>query len=243
MRTFEEYVETANGAMNEEELFRIYLAAVAKHGLDRAMFCLATHHHDLDIAPGIGVIHNYPADWMSHYFANRFDRIDPVAVYGLAQDTCYKWDVIPVRMKLQKRQLDCLNLGQEAGLHNGVCTPLRGPRNQLAGLSLASSHKQDGFDGNTDLVTAYSNHFYIAWKRFRAKDAAVAQNPIPQLTETERDVLSWIARGKTDDEIGLILRSSPHTVDFHLRNIFRKLEVSNRILAVTSAMAYGLINP
>jgi len=44
MRTFKEYVETANGAMNEEELFRIYLAAVARRGLDRGMFCLATHH-------------------------------------------------------------------------------------------------------------------------------------------------------------------------------------------------------
>jgi len=38
MRTFKEYVQTANGAMNEEELFRIYLAAVARRGLDRGMF-------------------------------------------------------------------------------------------------------------------------------------------------------------------------------------------------------------
>lgn len=243
MRDFEEYVETANTANSEEALFKVYLAAVAKHGLDRAMFCIATHHHDLDIAPGIGIIHNYPSDRMSHYFANSFDKIDPVAVYGLTQDTCYKWDVIPARMTLQKRQMDCLNLGQEAGLYNGVCTPLRGPRNQLAGLSLASSQKRDGFDGNTDLVTAYSNHFYIAWKRCRERHGGAQSIPVPILTEIERDVLSWIARGKTDDEIGLILTSSPHTVDFHIRKIFRKLGVSNRILAVTTAMAYGLINP
>jgi DNA-binding CsgD family transcriptional regulator len=242
MHDFEDYVEKANAAANEEELFRIYLAAVARHGLDRAMFCIATHHRDIDVTPGIGVMHNYPDDWMRHYFAERFDRIDPVVIYGLSQQTCYRWDVIPQRMLLKKRQLDCLDLGREAGLHHGVCTPLRGPRNQLAGLSLASSLKTDGFDGNTDLITAYSHHFYVAWRRLRLERTG-AERVTPELSEKEKDVLSWIAVGKTDDEIGMLMGCSPHTVDFHVRRIFAKLGVSNRILAVTTAMAYGLINP
>jgi DNA-binding CsgD family transcriptional regulator len=244
MRDFEDYVEKSNAANTETELFGVYLDSIKKHGLDRVLFCIATEHHDIDQRPGIGVIHNYPADWMQYYFEKNFDKIDPVAIYGLTQSTTYKWDVIPARMKLKKHQLDCLNLGKESGLNNGLCTPLRGPNNQLAGLSLASSEKKDSFDGNIDLITAYSNHFYIAWKRYHAQKKAPDQqikNPI--LTETERDVLCWVAKGKTDQEIAMLLNCSYHSVDFHMRNIFKKMEVSSRILAVVKALSYGLINP
>lgn len=246
IRSFEDYVEKAAAVKSESELFTVYLDAVKNHGLDRALFCIATDHYDIDQKPGVGVIHNYPGDWMQYYFEKSFDKIDPVMIYGLSQAGSYTWNVIPTRMTLNKKQIDCLNYGKEAGLNNGICTPLRGPHNQLAGLSLASSEKTDSFDGKIDLITAYSNHFYLAWKRFNLqkkseKDEITTPNPI--LTEQERDVLSWVAKGKTDWEIGEIKTISASTVDFHMRNIFKKLDANNRILAVVKAMSYGLIYP
>ncbi len=56
------------------------------------------------------------------------------------------------------------------------------------------------------------------------------------VTEREADVLLWIARGKTNREIGLILSLSPRTVNKHLEQIYRKLSVENR----TSAAALAL---
>jgi DNA-binding CsgD family transcriptional regulator len=244
VRSFEDYVDRANAVTSEDELFKVFLAAVKRHGLDRALFVVATDHHDIDQRPGPAVIHNYPGDWMKYYLEQNFDKIDPVMVYGLTQNTSYTWDIIPARMKLKKRQMDCLNLGAEAGLHNGICTPLRGPNNQLAGISLASSEKSDGFDGKVDLITAYCNHFYISWKRFHQQKKGgdpLAQNPV--LTETERDILTWAAKGKSDFDIGGIMNLSSHTVDWHMRNIFKKFGVNNRILVVVKALSYGLINP
>lgn len=243
IRDFEDYVEKANAAQTEEELFNIYLSAVKRHGLDRALFCLATDHHDIGQKPGIGVIHNYPGDWMKYYFEHSLDKIDPVMVYGLSQTGSYTWDVIPTRMSLKKKQFDCLNYGREAGLHNGICTPLRGPHNQLAGLSLASSEKKDSFDGKLDLITAYSNHFYISWKRFHHKKLEHDVAPNFVLTNKEMDILTWVAKGKTDWDIAEILNMSTHTVDWHIRNVMKKLESNNRILAVVKALSYGLINP
>jgi DNA-binding CsgD family transcriptional regulator len=57
------------------------------------------------------------------------------------------------------------------------------------------------------------------------------------LTPREAEVLAWVARGKTDAEIGLLLGISPRTVDKHLENVFRKLEVSSRAAAVARATA------
>jgi DNA-binding NarL/FixJ family response regulator len=56
------------------------------------------------------------------------------------------------------------------------------------------------------------------------------------LTAREAEVLMWIARGKTNKDIGEILGSSPRTVNKHLEHIFEKLGVSTRSAAVSVAM-------
>jgi DNA-binding CsgD family transcriptional regulator len=56
------------------------------------------------------------------------------------------------------------------------------------------------------------------------------------LTETEPDVSILVADGLTNREVARRLHVSPHTVNTHLRHVFRKLNVSNRAgLAVTVA--------
>lgn len=241
IRSFEDYVDKANQAQTKEELFTVYLQTLNNHGLDRALFALMTDHKDIRQNAGVGVIHNFPGDWMAHYFENGYDKIDPVISYGATQLSAYRWEDIPTRLTLTKKQQKCLHYGKEAGLNSGVATYLRGSRGQLAGVSLASSEKKDGFDGKIDLITAYSNHFYIQYQRIHKISDPEPCNII--LSNKEREVLTWVATGKTDSDISDILSISEHTVDFHLRNIYRKLDANDRMLAVIKALSYGLINP
>jgi transcriptional regulator EpsA len=52
------------------------------------------------------------------------------------------------------------------------------------------------------------------------------------LSTREREILQWIALGKTNDEIGSILDLRVYTVKNNVQRIFRKLNVSNRAQAV-----------
>ena len=52
------------------------------------------------------------------------------------------------------------------------------------------------------------------------------------LSERERQIMAWVAQGKTNPEIGCILRISEFTVKNHLKSIFSKLDVTNRAQAV-----------
>jgi DNA-binding CsgD family transcriptional regulator len=52
------------------------------------------------------------------------------------------------------------------------------------------------------------------------------------LSARERDVLQWVARGKTNAEIATALYVSESTVRKHLQNSYRKLGVSSRTAAV-----------
>ena len=55
------------------------------------------------------------------------------------------------------------------------------------------------------------------------------------LTPREAEVLGWVARGKTNVEIGAALFISPQTVRKHLENIFEKLGVRTRTAAAAFA--------
>jgi DNA-binding CsgD family transcriptional regulator len=59
------------------------------------------------------------------------------------------------------------------------------------------------------------------------------------LTRRETQVLGWIAEGKTNAEIGMILGSSRRTVDKHCEHIYRKLGVESRTAAARFALHAG----
>jgi DNA-binding NarL/FixJ family response regulator len=71
-----------------------------------------------------------------------------------------------------------------------------------------------------------------------ADDAAKAAG----LTERETAILKALARGLSNDAIGKELWVAEQTVKFHLTNIYRKLEVSNRTEAARYAFEQGLVD-
>lgn len=64
---------------------------------------------------------------------------------------------------------------------------------------------------------------------------------LPKLTKRELDVLSWTAQGKTAWEVSVILGMSEKTVNFHLGNAMRKLDVSSKHQAVLKCVGAGLL--
>ena len=61
------------------------------------------------------------------------------------------------------------------------------------------------------------------------------------LTPREIEVLSWIAGGRSDWQVGQILRISPKTVNFHVERAKKKLGARTRTQAVVYAREYGLL--
>jgi len=65
--------------------------------------------------------------------------------------------------------------------------------------------------------------------------------PSTRMTRRERDVLSCIARGLSNQEIALDLHISRATVKTHAERVFTKLNVSDRTQAVVQALKRGLV--
>ena len=61
------------------------------------------------------------------------------------------------------------------------------------------------------------------------------------LTRREREILEHVAEGNTNGQVAKVLWVTEQTVKFHLANIFRKLEVTNRTQASSWAHGHGLV--
>jgi transcriptional regulator EpsA len=89
---------------------------------------------------------------------------------------------------------------------------------------------------------------HAAWVRTqlqRRSDGTTAERAAGQsvLTVREQDILKWIYLGKSNFEIGAILKISPLTVKNHVQKILRKLNVVNRTQAIGKALELRILNP
>lgn len=100
--------------------------------------------------------------------------------------------------------------------------------------------QQAGFLKTRDQVHLMAGYFFQALVSF---DPSGAMNELlktgedTSLSDRELECLRWCALGKTNGDIGFILGISENTVRFHMKNIFRKLNVSSRVQAVSRAVA------
>ena len=97
------------------------------------------------------------------------------------------------------------------------------------------------------LVTAFAGEMPIPRKLIPeviARAIAPSERPIdapPELSPRELEVLRFAARGAATKEIAKELGISRRSVDAHLSNVYRKLDVVNRGQAVHHALVRGLI--
>lgn len=66
-------------------------------------------------------------------------------------------------------------------------------------------------------------------------------NVTPSLSNREKQILSLLAYGLNQTQVAEQVFLSPHTVNFHVRNILTKLEVRNCTAAVAKALSYRSI--
>lgn len=135
----EDFIEQSNQATNLTTLFSIYSAAMEQYGYDRVLFALVNDHPTLQQEAQHGVVKNYPEDWVAHYLAEGYDKIDPVRQRVMVSVEAFTWDQLVATTQFSKIQQKLFNEAREAGLNNGIGIPLRGPGGTIAGVGAASS--------------------------------------------------------------------------------------------------------
>ena len=86
-----------------------------------------------------------------------------------------------------------------------------------------------------------SIHNDVSQLKQSGKNTDIYKNPQTSLTNRECQLLKLVSDGLSNDEIAEELFISTETVKTHLSNIYKKLEVKNRRLAVIKAHSVGIL--
>jgi DNA-binding NarL/FixJ family response regulator len=85
-------------------------------------------------------------------------------------------------------------------------------------------------------------HKFVGSRTIDGQEAPIAVDDLP-LTSRETEILQLVAAGATNGDVARQLWVTEQTVKFHLRNIFRKLGVTNRTEASHFAHVNGIVSP
>jgi DNA-binding CsgD family transcriptional regulator len=176
-----------------------------------------------------------PAGWLALYIAENYVRDDPAIRHCRRTAQPFEWDAAPFDPVREPRAADLVRQAKDFGLARGYMTPIPSASGSLGSVWVA---------GRLQLTQRIKAAIHLtslyAFDRLRALKVPTCRNK-SSLTTREREVLRWIACGKSAWEIGEILAISKRTVDEHTRAALRKLGAANRAQAVAIAMRDRII--
>ncbi|MBY8976635.1 LuxR family transcriptional regulator [Rhodobacteraceae bacterium NNCM2] len=180
----------------------------------------------------------YPTEWVCNYIKEKLFLIDPLP--GLAQSTSkpFLWSEIEKLKGLSDEETDFVESRQSSIGGDGLAVQVFGPnfRNGCFGV---------GFGDRTfNLSPRQIRELQIACQFAHLRYCTLVEDGIREekaLSMRESEILEWIARGKSNATIAIILGISNHTVDTHVRRIFAKLDAGDRVTAAIRGIGSGLI--
>jgi LuxR family quorum sensing-dependent transcriptional regulator len=132
---------------------------------------------------------------------------------------------------------DIMRRAETFGLKNGVCIPIHNINGFEAGVSL-SGFPSPPKRANINSLYLASIMAFNAIRRIRSDHSF----RILDISEREKEVLTWCALGRTSKEIAYILFVTENTVNVHIKHAITKLSARNKTEAVTIAVRKGIIN-
>lgn len=141
-----------------------------------------------------------------------------------------------------------LAAGFSSVLVHGVSRPQR-PQ-EIESFFVFASQDSDALVALGSRLELLLPHIHSAWQRVQAVERDVVGVSAPQpsairvggVTQREREILSWLREGKSNQQIAEELGISALTVKNHVQKILRKLNAANRAQAVAQAMSLQLLD-
>ena len=183
------------------------------------------------------ILNGWSPQWFERYMGENFYRDDPMAKRTRETTRSFFWDEVESTTEPTPRSLQIMNEASDFGLRRGFSVPIVGASGDQSCVTMGGELLEIPPRGREALEMMSIYALYRA-RGLRKMSVQLAKSG-PALTPREREILKWVALGKTDWEIGEILRISSETSTAHVRNSCRKLNATTRAQAVALALQRG----
>lgn len=232
---------TAIGRQDEiGEIFRLVRVAATQYGAVGHSYHFTPIFHSQTSADTIVEAEGFTPQIIALYQDQSFRAADPTPDYIMERGEPLLWTTA-IRDLLaedgSKSAREFYAVMESHGLHHGLGIPLYGPRNRNAFASFGLGEPlTDLEDGRCLALQALMQAAHLRICLLLDRQAS----PIT-LSRREKEVLEWIARGKSNTDIAAILKISPDTVATYVKRVFDKLNSRDRVSATIKALQLGLI--
>ncbi len=178
-------------------------------------------------------------DWPEEYFKLWQEKcllfLDPVAQYSQKSSNIFAWeDAYENTNNVGKKVLD---VAKDFGLVRGFAITI-GSATHANGIVSIGYEKEKPSAADIlaiELVATHTYHHMVDQLGLEERIETL------KLTNRELEIISFVAAGKTNWEVSVILGVSEKTIENHLSNITRKLNANNRAHAVMIGIRSGQI--
>lgn len=186
------------------------------------------------------MLNGLPQGYAEHYARENYYVDDPVAAWCRRSMDPFEWSEAPFDPSTWPRAAEVMNVASEFGMRRGFCVPIATRHGIQSCVTMAG--EQPNFDPQAkraaQFLGLYAHAKSLALSEMVEKTRRHAEG---NLTDREREALSWTAAGKSSWEISVILGVSERTVNWFIANAGRKLGAVNRTQAVVNAIRTGAI--
>lgn len=186
------------------------------------------------------LLNNRPQEYVEHYSENSYIFKDPIVTELQYTMDSYSWDDVISRRNLTKSEVSIIYEAADFGANNGLIIPIMSDLGMSAIFCPCGENPNLSKEARTSLEMIAMQSHQALKKALRKRDQTKPTHRA--LTNREREIMHWVASGKTDDEIGEILNISSTTVSSHIQNSMKKLNAFKRTFAVVQAIRFGELN-
>jgi len=179
---------------------------------------------------------HYPNNWVNHYQQHNYGFVDPVHRAAFTYNSPYRWSDI---FGLSEHERRVLWEAHDAGLTHGLSIPIYESDGSVLLFNFSGPPSRVNAPLNVRRAQLTSLLFHSEFQRFVS--IPYVELPTLRLSSRQQECLYWVGQGKTSPEIGIIMGISHHTVDYHLSEAMKTLNVNSRTKAAVFASTYGLI--
>jgi LuxR family quorum sensing-dependent transcriptional regulator len=235
---FNDFGHSIASCRTPDEVGDQYRKEVARHGYT-ASACRAFVPSAAGARSSVLLFRNWTQDWTKFSEQKGFTANSFAIIEARRRMSPFTWRDVPKARALSAGEQEVWNAVLAWGWNNGFVLPVHGPGGYFATVSMASPER--------DLDLGHGNRAHLqmiatlAHERCRAlANLAFAASPLAAMSARELECLRWVAAGKTDWEIGMILSISAATVKFHVNGARAKLGARTRAQAVAQLVLAGL---
>lgn len=201
-----------------------------------------THHVNKDkIGHSAIRVHNYPPRWVEHYDRQALVFCDPVHRASHVTNLGFSWSQLQRLIPMTRGDHAMLDLGRRQGIGDGFTVPANIPGEARGSVTFVVETGHAIPEPMLLLAKTLGDHAFAAARRL---DAGFPKNPVPvgsRLTDRQRECVLWVARGKGDFEIAIILGIRQDTVTGHISEALRRYGVNKRTSLVIRTLLDGTI--